>query len=154
MIIRRFRSEDAAEVARLHRGTIRQINSRDYDTHQVRVWSEKSSAKKFRGNMHEITRFVGVIDDTIVGFAEYTPKGEITGLYIHKDFQRRGVAKRLYAHLEEHARTHGIKKFYLTSTITAKPFYEKAGFTVQKEHFHTIADQQLRVFAMEKVISS
>jgi len=59
MRIRKFRASDAVEVARLHRNTIRNINSKDYSKEQIAVWSGRTSAKRFRESMNKFIRFVG-----------------------------------------------------------------------------------------------
>ena len=137
MRLRKFRSEDAAACARLHRSTIRSINSKDYSTEAIAAWSAKTSAAGFRKNMNEVHRYVAEIDKKIVGFAEYQDSGEISGMYIHKDYQRLGIAKKLYSHIETLARKNDVEEFHLTSTVNAKEFYEKMGFRVIKKTKHS-----------------
>ena len=91
MKIRKFKSSDSVEVARLHRSTIRCINKTNYPPKQIKVWSGRVSAKKFRESKRK--RFVAVDKGKILGFGDFSHDGEITGLYIHKNFQRKGIGK-------------------------------------------------------------
>jgi len=150
MRIRRFRPEDAAEVARMHRRSIRRINAKDYPSEQVRAWSGRTSAKRMRDSIKlGITRFVAIEDMKIIGFADFNGE-ELTGLYIHPDYVGQGVGTALLKRLEEEAKKRGITKFSVTSTITAKAFYQKQGYKVLGESIHEVDEHKLRVFKLEK----
>ena len=84
MKIRKFKSSDSVEVARLHRSTIRCINKTNYPPKQIKVWSGKVSAKKFRESISKRKRFVAIDKGKILGFGDFSHDGELTGLYIHK----------------------------------------------------------------------
>lgn len=66
MKIRRSRLDDCVELARLHRTTIRHINSADYPSHVIEGWSDRSTAKKFRDFHSKAIRIVAVENDKIV----------------------------------------------------------------------------------------
>ena len=44
MRIRLARDEDYAAIARLHRQTIRNVNSKDYTEDQINTWSARTNA--------------------------------------------------------------------------------------------------------------
>ncbi|MBI2102827.1 GNAT family N-acetyltransferase [Candidatus Woesearchaeota archaeon] len=147
--IRKFRSDDAVSLARLHRGTIRSINKKDYTPREITVWSGRSSAKRFR-NLGEINqRYVALESRKIVGFADYKDH-ELMGLYIHKNFLGKGIGKKLLMKIEREVYANGGRTLKCISTITARPFYEKNGFKVVKKAIHQIKDQKLPVFEMRK----
>ena len=150
MKVRKFRASDSVEVAKLHRNTIRYVNKADYPSKQIEVWSGRVSAKRFRESMPQKIRFVAVDKDKILGFGDYSRDGELSGLYIHKDFQSKGVGKNLLIKLEEQARKQGIKEFHLSSTITAKAFYERNGYKIIKKGKHEINRQNLVIYRMKK----
>ena len=150
MKIRKFKSSDSVEVARSHRGTIRYINKANYPPKQIKVWSGRVSAKRFRESIHQRKRFVAIEKGKIVGFGDFSPDGELTGLYVNKDFQRKGVGKYLLKKLEKEARKQGIKEFHLSSTITAKIFYQRNGYQITKKGKHEINGQMLVVYRMKK----
>lgn len=150
MRIRKFKAEDAAEVARLHRGTIRHINKRDYTPRQITVWSGKVSAKRLRESMSRINRFVAIEGKKIVGFGDYSPGKGLAGLYVHKDFQRKGIGKRLLKKLEKEAFRDGLKEIYISATITSKDFYKSNGYKVIRKGHYTIGDQKYLIYCMKK----
>ena len=149
MIIRKFRDSDAAELARLHRSTIRNVNSQDYPTKQIDIWSGRVSAKRFRKSANENIRFVAIEDGKIIGFVDYK-KDDLMGLYIHKDHTGKGVGKKLLRILEKDAYRNGIRMMKCSSTITAKKFYEKNGYNTIKKAKFQMENQKLTVYEMKK----
>ena len=150
MKIRRFRNSDAVELARMHRGTIRAINRKDYSKKQIQVWA-RSSAKRWRGNAKAKNSAILVALDKIklVGFI-HLKDSEVKALYVHKTYIGRSVGKRLLKKLEEIAYKKGIRKIKCVSTITAKNFYTIQGFkTIRKTKFQ-IKSQKLPVYSMVK----
>ncbi len=154
MRIRKFRVEDSAQVARMHRDTIRIVNSRDYPKDQIEVWSKRSTAERFRKSKHSILRFVAVEKDKIIGFSDYNNSGELTGLYIHKSYQGKGVGKKLLKKIETSAIKKGLKELYLYSTITARDFYKKNGYKVIRKTKCNIGGEKLAVFFMKKKLQA
>ncbi len=152
MRIRKAKFSDAAEIARLHRGTIRRVNSKDYLPEDIAVWSGGAKAKRVRDSAERAVRYVALEQGKIVGFVDINKDNpeELWGLYVHADSIGRGVGSRLLGKIEKAAKKMGAKKFKITSTITAKAFYESKGFTVLKKSKHHIAHRRLIVFLMEK----
>lgn len=149
MRIRKFRDSDAAELARLHRSTIRNINSQDYPKKQIDVWSGRVSAKRFRKSAHENVRFVAIEDGKIIGFADYK-KDDLMGLYIHKDHTRKSVGEKLLQRLEKDAYRNGVRMMKCSSTITAHKFYEKNEYKTIKKAKFQMGNQKLTVYEMKK----
>ncbi len=147
--IRKFKLSDAVSLARLHRGTIRLINKKDYSKREIAVWSGRTSAKRFRNLAKLNARYVALRNDKIVGFGDYK-NNEIMGLYIHKNFIGRGIGTRLLIKMEREIYANGWKTLKCTATVTARPFYEKNGFRMIKKTIHKIGDQKLVVFEMRK----
>lgn len=147
--IRKFRLRDAVSLARLHRGTIRSINRKDYTPEEIMVWSGRSSAKRFRDLGKINKRYVALRDGKIVGFGDYKDN-EVMGLYIHKNFIGKGIGTQLLKRMEREVYSNGRRTLKCTSTITARSFYEKNGFKVIKKTIHQIKNQKLPVFEMKK----
>lgn len=150
MKIRLFKAYDAAATARLHRLTIQHINKKDYPPRQIAAWSGRTTAKRFRDSISKLTRFVAEEKGKIVGFGDYNHKGELTGLYVHKDFQRKGIGNKLLQKMEQQAYKDGLRIFHALSTITAKGFYERHGYHTIRKTTHTIEGHKLVVYKMEK----
>jgi putative acetyltransferase len=74
------------------------------------------------------------LDDKIVGFAslDYKKMDFLDFMYVHKDYLRRGIAGELL-HAIEIEKSGGVD-LEADVRITAKAFFEKKGFRVQKEN--------------------
>jgi putative acetyltransferase len=69
----------------------------------------------------------------IVGFSSITPQGYLHSMFIHKDFQGKGVATLLLNEIERYAVAAGITRITSEVSITARPFFEKRGYIVEVE---------------------
>ncbi|HYE59945.1 MAG TPA: GNAT family N-acetyltransferase [Candidatus Kapabacteria bacterium] len=150
MRIRLAREEDYVALARLHRTTIRRVNSKEYAPDIIRVWSSKKSAKRFRDSAPLCKRWVAVEKGKLVGFCDHNLTGELWGLYVHKDHLGTGVGSRLLKKAEESMKKLGWKEVRLKSTITAKDFYRKHGYLVIRKALHDIRGTKVPVYIMKK----
>ncbi len=150
MKIRKFRVGDAAAVARMHRGTIRKINSRDYSKKQIEVWSGRTNAKRFKESMKSKISFVAVDGEKIIGFGGFKKDGEFNSLYVHNKYIGKGVGKRLLSKMEKTASNMGIKKFTINSSLTAKNFYKSQGYKVLRKTLFKRPKLALQIYKMEK----
>ncbi len=150
MKIRFAQDNDYAETARLHRQTIRNVNSKDYPNDIIAVWSARTKAQSFRKSADKCKRWVAIEDNKIVGFCDHNFKCELWGLYIHKNYLSRGIGSLLLKIAENSLRKQGCKKITVKSTITAKKFYQKNGYTVVKKGIHKIKDKKVHIYIMTK----
>ncbi|MDN4037109.1 GNAT family N-acetyltransferase [Massilia sp. YIM B02443] len=68
-------------------------------------------------------------DGRIVGYAVLDrTSGEIDAVFVSPACQGRGIARRLLAGLEAMAAERGISHLFLSASLNAAPFYERAGF--------------------------
>lgn len=142
---------DAAELARLHRGTIRNVLSRDYAPDVIKLWSSLTNAKKFRESHKTHIRFIAEHEGKILGWGDIGKDGQFGGLYVHKDWIGKGIGSKLIKKIEETGRTMGVKKFLFEASVMAKPFYERHGYTTVKKSSHKIGGKlPITVYVMEK----
>ena len=149
MLIRKFKDSDAVKLARMHRETIRTINNKDYSKEQIKVWPERSTAKRFSKYAKNRLIFVALDKNKIIGFTEYKDN-EIKALYVHKDYIGKGVGEKLLKELIDISYKKGIRKLKCMSTITAKNFYLKQGFKIIRKTKFLIGNQKLKVYEMIK----
>lgn len=69
----------------------------------------------------------------IVGFSSITKQGYLYSMFVHKDFQGRGIASMLLDEIEQYANITGIMRIMSEVSLTARPFFEKRGYIVEKE---------------------
>jgi putative acetyltransferase len=151
MKIRRSKIEDAIELGRLSRATIRTVNSHDHDKEIIAAWSKGNTAALYRATESDRIRFVAVEKEKIFGFTDMVPDGELTSLYVRPGYLGKGVGRSLLIHIETVAKAMGIKQMHCQSSVNARTFYEKHGYKVTKPEWWTIDGvQPMRVYKMEK----
>ena len=151
--MRRSRESDAAELARLHRATIRHVLSKDYAPEVIVVWSGRTSAKKFCASHQTHIRHVVVEKGKIIGFGDIGKDGSFGAIYVHKDCIGKGVGSMLIAKIEELGRKMGVKKFEFKGSVTAKRFYEKHGYKAVRKVQHLVGGKlPMPVYIMRKYL--
>lgn len=127
--IRPYAATDVAALTGLFRASVRDIASRDYTASQIREWApDHIDERRFGQKCESRPTWVAEVDGRIAGFSDLEPDGHVDMLYVHPDFQRRGVARALLEHVEEAARTAGLRRLYTEASITARAVFEAIGF--------------------------
>lgn len=153
MKIRLAKDKDCAAIARLHRQTIRNINSKDYTEDIIHTWSSITNAERFHSSANKCKRWVAIQNNKIIGFCDHSLGGEFWGLYVHKDYIGKGIGSHLLKVAEDSLKKQGTKIVTLKATITAKEFYKKQGYKIIKKDLHPIKDKKLSIFIMTKTLS-
>lgn len=149
--IRPYAVDDASGVTELFRSSVRQIASRDYTVSQIRAWAPDVIDQEQFGRRRETrSTWVAESEGRIAGFSDLQPDGHVDMLYVHPDFQRRGVARALLRHIEETARTAGLRRLYTEASITARPVFEAMGFRAIAQQTVTIRGETMVNYRMEK----
>lgn len=151
MKIRLFEKQDAEKIAQLFHETVREINIRDYSSAQVEAWAPDNIHFRDWEKMCS-NRFTYVADNNgpIAGFGELESNGHIDCFYCHKDYQRRGVGSQIYQAIEAKALELGLKHLTTEASITAKPFFQRMGFSVVKQQEVTRRGEVFINYVMEK----
>lgn len=130
MLIRKYRSTDCRELSTLFYNTVHSVNAKDYTSEQLDVWATGNvDLEAWNSSFLEHYTVVAVNGDLIVGFGDIDKTGYLDRLYVHKDFQRNGIATSICDSLEQAV----IGTIVVHASITAKPFFEKRGYVVVKE---------------------
>ncbi len=132
MILRKYRPEDLEEIATLFYETVHTVNARDYTPEQLSAWATGTIDKKaWNASLMAHTSIVAEEDGQIIGFGDVDDTGYLDRLYVHKDFQRRGIGRAICDALESAVQTGTITTY---ASLTARPFFEAMGYVVQEEH--------------------
>ena len=131
MIIRKGQIEDMSEMQLMFVDTITSVCSADYDIQQIKVWTSSiENVQRWNDILTEQFVLIAQEEGRIVGFATLRDGNYLDLLYVHKDYQRQGIAHKLYYEIENEAMSSGQTELTSDVSITAKPFFEKAGFQV------------------------
>ncbi len=138
---------------RLFTDTVHKVNARDYSLEQVNAWAPEQAdlelwLKRLRGSI----TLVAEENQTIVSFGNLDPSGHIDCFYTRSEHQNKGYGSKLLLAIEQRARVLGLKKFFTESSITAKPFFLKKGFSLLKQQTVTVRGIKMVNFIMEKEI--
>lgn len=147
--IRKYKSADCAQMAKLFYDTVHTVNARDYTKQQLDAWAEgQVDLDAWNESFLKHETIVAVCGKEIVGFGDMAEDGYLDRLYVHKDFQGRGIGSVICDFLE---RACDAPKFTTHASITAKPFFEAQGYRVMKKQQVERLGVKLTNFAMEKV---
>ena len=130
MILREYQSTDCKELAELFYNTVHSVNAKDYTKEQLDVWATgQVDLTKWNQSLQEHFSIVAVDDDIIVGFGDIDKTGYLDRLFVHSDYQGKGIATAICDQLESAVQ----KNIVAHASITARPFFEKRGYKVIKE---------------------
>lgn len=147
MIIRRYQISDCKELCELFYNTVHTVNAKDYTKEQLDAWATgQVNLEKWNQSLQEHDSVVAVDDDIIVGFGDIDKTGYLDHLYVHADYQGKGIATAVCNQLEQAVRG----KIVTHASITARPFFEKRGYKVVKEQQVERQGIFLTNFVMEK----
>lgn len=150
MIIRQYEPTDCEFLAKLFYHTVHSVNAKDYSKEQLNVWAtENIDLDKWNKSFAEHFTVIAVENDIVVGFGDIDATGYLDRLYVHKDYQRRGIATKICEKLESAIK---VDKIVTHSSITAKPFFEQRDFRVIKEQQVIRNGIALTNYVMEKHI--
>jgi putative acetyltransferase len=131
MKTRRFDVEDIAGMIRLFRDTVHRVCCNDYDSAQLLAWApEHIDENKWTRRFQESFTLIAEEHGILVGFANLENDGTIDMLYVHADWQRKGVAKILYESIEIEAKRLKLKRLTSDVSITARNFFLGQGFQI------------------------
>ncbi|MDZ4992610.1 GNAT family N-acetyltransferase [Clostridium perfringens] len=153
MYIRNYRPEDCKEITKLFYETVHTVNKKDYTESQLNVWATENIDLELWNKLF-IKNFTLVvcIDDIIVGFGDISDTGYLDRLYVHKDYQHKGIATKIVNCLEKHVKKLGVNTINTEASITAKKFFESKGYIVIRSQLVKRQDEFLKNFLMEKKI--
>ena len=194
MYLRKYHSSDCAALAALFYETIHTVNARDYPQEQLDAWADGHvdldawNESFLAHNTYVAVQECDGADDIdshasdsagtvpgktdgspanalIIGFGDMDDTGYLDRLYVHKDYQGRGVATAICDRLEEDfclsrgqlLQNSAMQKrkndtFTTHASITARPFFEKMGYTVVKAQQVVRKGISIRNYIMRKRI--
>lgn len=147
MVIREYQPLDCEVLAELFYNTVHTVNVKDYTKEQLDVWATGIiDLEKWNQSFEEHYSLVAIDDEVIVGFGDINKAGYLDRLFVHADYQRKGIATTICNQLEQVVQGSIVTH----ASITARPFFEKRGYRVIKEQQVERQGIFLTNFIMEK----
>ncbi len=148
-----YNKKYSRQISTLFTNTIHKICNIDYTKEQLNTWANPNiDYEAWEKRLNKTKPYLAVIDDTLVGFAEFYDD-YIDCFYVHHEYQGQGVGKALMHHILNIASKNGIKKLRVDASITAKPFFMKLGFCEIKQNLVKKENQNLINYTLEKETS-
>jgi GNAT superfamily N-acetyltransferase len=128
MPIRKATRADAQTTWDIRRAAVMSECVGAYPLDQLEEWTGGTPSKAFTDAVEE--RFlVATVDERVVGTGMIDlTTGKIDAIFVHPAYMKRGIGASMVAHLEALARSQGLPKLKLDSTLNAAPFYRTLGF--------------------------
>jgi putative acetyltransferase len=146
--IREYKSSDCKILGNLFYDTVHSVNTKDYSEEEVDAWASKNKDfSKWDSVFNLNYTLIAYIDNKIIGFGDIDKSGYLNMLYIHKDYQGKGIATLICNKLEK-----GHNEITTDASITAKRFFEKRGYKVIKEQYVKRNSVLLKNYIMKKQI--
>ncbi len=151
--IRQATIEDIPEITTLFRDTVRAVNSQHYSDKQIQTWSAGANdTQKWEERINKFYFLVAETNDTIVGFAYLKNGNYFDGLFVHKNFQRHGIASKLLRIIESKAMMDGYEEIKSDVSITALPFFENHYYDVIKKQKKVIKGMTFENYIVSKTL--
>ena len=101
MLIREYTTSDCERLVELFYKTVHSVNAKDYTKEQLTVWATGDvDLSAWNKSFLKHKTLVAVEKDVIVGFGDIDCAGYLDRLFVHKDYQRQGIATALCDKLE------------------------------------------------------
>jgi len=150
MEIRLIQSTDYEKVEQLIKDAILETNAKDYTKPVVDFML---GVDPFRPRETENERDYFVADDGDVKGIIGLKDNEVKTLFVDPEYHSKGIGASLLLHIERLIleRNYEFSKVY--SSLSAKSFYEKHGYSVINEDTTKIGEEEMLRFYMEKKLT-
>ncbi|MFL9838918.1 GNAT family N-acetyltransferase [Flavobacterium sp. ST-75] len=151
--IRQYKEEDCNEVVSLFYQTVHTVNKKDYTDAQLDAWAPAElDYNRWSKVLSQNYTIVAEHNGVIAGFGDIDASGYFDHLFVHKDHQGCGVATLIKEAIEQYIIANSVSRITVAASITAKPFFEKHGYTVLKQQQVERNGQVLTNYFMEKLL--
>ena len=153
MLLRPYHPHDNEALFRLFYDTVHTINAADYPAEELAVWARRDTdIAAWCHPFAESYTLVAETEHTIIGFGNMTADGELDRLYVHKNYQRRGVATAVVDALEAYAARQELGHIRTFASLTAKPFFLARGYAPVRENLVPRGGLLLKNYEMRKTL--
>lgn len=152
--LRPFLADDTEMLAEIFRASITELTADDYSEAQQDAWMAAADDEDaFRDRLSARLTLIATLDGSPIGFASLADGHEIDMLYVHPAAAGRGAGAMLVDALEKLAQAHGATRLTVDASDTARPFFEKRGWTAQRRNTVSRGDEWLATTTLDKTLA-
>ena len=133
MSIQNSSPKEANEITSVLRRSILELCGPDYNNDQtiLEEWVENKTEENIKSwiESENTIAVTGYLNSSVVGFGLASLKGEVLLMYVLPEQKGKGYGASIYRSIETQLKTQNVNRVIAYSTITAKAFYHKMGFT-------------------------
>jgi putative acetyltransferase len=150
MEIRPYAETDARATLNVFLTAVTETASVHYSAEQIAAWArpDERDMDQWNSARKSLNTYVATIGPEVAGFSDVGDDGYIDMMFVAPRFGRRGVASALLAHLHDIAVGASASELYTNASITARPFFERHGFTVVTEQHPVIHGVEMANYRM------
>lgn len=152
--IRPLEEKDIHDMQNLFHSTVLNVNIKDYTTEEVEDWASCGDDMEHWKEILFNNQFIGAFNEQgcLIGYSSMNKNGYMHSMFVHKDWQGKGIATQLLSEVERIARQYKIKEITLEVSKTARPFFEHKGYVVECEQKQQANRLKLTNYKMKKVL--
>lgn len=153
MSIRPYRHGDALRLEAIFQRAVRVLGARDYSARQVEAWAGPRVTAERLEAIYCDGRETFIMEDEsgqAVAFSDLEADGHVDMLYCDPDHAGQGIAGCLLAAIEARARETGLARLHTEASETARPVFERAGYTAVLRRALEIDGVAIHNWKMEK----
>lgn len=150
--MRTAHSGDIPALRELFRSTVLTVNAKDYTREETEDWASCGDSTAHWERLLDSLHFVVTTDTDgrLTGFAAISPDGYLHSLFVHKDRQGEGIGSALLQEMEAHARKLRTGRITSEVSITARPFFERRGYKVERAQLARARKLEMTNYVMHK----
>lgn len=153
--LRPYIASDAGECVSIFASSIAELAREDYDDGQCEAWIATAEDKaNFAKRLQDSLTLIATLEGATAGFASLKGADVVDMIYVDPEQARKGVGTALLDALTKLAAARGAKKVTAEVSDTAKPLFERLGYSAQRRNLVMLGDQWLGNTTMSKTLAA
>lgn len=152
--IRPLEEKDIHDMQSLFHSTVLNVNIKDYTKEEVEDWASCGDDMEHWKEILFNNQFIGAFNEQgcLIGYSSMNENGYMHSMFVHKDWQGKGIATLLLSEVEKIARQYKVKEITSEVSKTARLFFEHKGYVVECEQKQQANRLRLTNYKMRKVL--
>lgn len=152
--IRPLEEKDIHDMQNIFHSTVLNVNIKDYTKEEVEDWASCGNDMEHWKEILFNNQFIGAFNEQscLIGYSSMNKNGYMHSMFVHKDWQGKGIATLLLSEVEKIARQYKVKEITSEVSKTARPFFEHKGYVAECEQKQQANRLKLTNYKMRKVL--